>query len=257
MRDFYETFYQTVVHSAVHATFCTRCFGRNLGQHGFADMAQVDAILQTINLRPGMQALDLGCGNGLMAEYMADATGAHFTGLDYIPPAIDQAQARTLAKRAQLDFVVGDINALDLPAQTFDAIIAIDSMYFSNDYVATIGQLCQALRPGGQLAFLFAHGWGPWLAVEAFDPATLAPDQTPLGLALQAHGLAFTVQDFTAQDYRLAQLRKSVLAELQPQFAAEKLSLIYENRLGEANGISRAVELQLHRRYLYHVQLAA
>lgn len=256
MRDFYETFYRTVAHSAVHATFCTRCFGRNLGQHGFADMAQLDAILQTVNLRPGMHALDLGCGNGLMAEYMADCTGAHFTGLDYIPEAIRQAQERTVAKRAQLDFVVGDINALDLPDRAFDVIISIDTMYFSNDYAATIGQLCQALRPGGQLAFLFAHGWGPWLAVEAFDPATLAPDQTPLGLALQAHGLAFTVQDFTAADYRLAQLRKGVLAELQPQFAAEKLALIYENRLGEANGISRAVELQLHRRYLYHVQLA-
>lgn len=110
---------------------------------------------------------------------------------------------------------MGDINALDLPAQAFDAIISIDTIYFSHDYAATIGQLCQALRPEWTLAFLFAHGWGPWLAVEAFDPATLAPDKTPLGLALQAtHGLAFTVQEFTAEDYRLAQWRKQVLTEL-------------------------------------------
>lgn len=256
MRDFYENFYRTVAASPVHATFCTRCFGQNLAQHGFADMAQLDALLKTVNLRPGHCALDLGCGNGLIAEYIAEHTGAHLTGLDYIPEAIRQAQARTVAKRPQLDFMVGDINALALPSHAFDVIISIDTMYFSNDYTATIGQLLHALRSGGQLAFFFAHGWGPWLAVEAFDSATLAPDKTPLGVALRAHGLAFTVQDFTAADYRLAQVRKQVLTELKPQFEAENLMFIYENRLGDANGVSRAVELQLHRRYLYHVQLA-
>lgn len=255
MRDFYENFYRTVAASPVHAAFCTRCFGQNLGQHGFADMAQVDALLKTVNLHPGQRALDLGCGNGLMAEYIADRTGAHLTGLDYIPEAIRQAQERTVAKRAQLNFMVGDINALTLPSQAFDLIISVDTMYFCNDYTVTIGQLLPSLRPGGQFAIFFAHGWGPWMAVDAFDPATLAPDKTPLGVALQAHGLAFTVQDFTADDYRLAQVRKQVLSALKPQFEAEDLMFIYENRLGDANGVSRAVELQLHRRYLYHVQL--
>lgn len=256
MRDFYENFYRTVAASAVHTAFCVRCFGQNLCQHGFADMAQLDALLKTVDLHPGQRALDLGCGNGMIAEYIADCTGAHLTGLDYIPEAIRQAQERTVAKRAQLNFMVGDINALALPSQAFDVITSIDTMYFSNDYPVTIGHLLHALRPGGQLAIFFAHGWGPWMAVEAFDPATLAPEKNPLGVALQTHALTFTVQDFTAADYRLAQIRKQVLAELKPQFEAEKLMFIYENRLGDANGVSRAVELQLHRRYLYHVQLA-
>jgi len=255
MRNFYEKFYHTIAQSPAHAAFCERSFGKNLGQHGFADMAQLDALIHLTGLRSGLHALDLGCGNGMIAEYLADNTDAYFTGLDYIPEAICQAQARTAAKRDRLDFIVGDINALDLPAQAFDVIISIDTMYFSNDYPATIGQLLQALRPCGQLAIFFAYGWGPWMAVEDFAPATLAPDKTPLGVALQAHGLSFTVQDFTEADYRLAQLRKQILTELQPQFAAEDLSFVYENRMGDANGISRAVEMKLHRRYLYHVQL--
>lgn len=257
MRDFYENFYRTVAHSPVHAAFCERSFGKNLCQHGFADLAQLAALIRLTGLRSGLHALDLGCGNGMIAEYLADNTGAHFTGLDYIPEAIRQAQTRTAAKREQLHFLVGDINALDLPAQTFDVIISIDTMYFSTDYSATIGQLRQALRPRGQLAFFFAYGWEPWMAVADFVQETLAPDKTPLGVALQVQGLAFTVQDFTAEDYRLAQLRKAVLTELKPQFEAADLLLIYENRLGEANGISRAIELGLHRRYLYHVQLAS
>lgn len=251
MRDFYERFYLAVNHSQAHAHFCERAFGRNLCQHGFADMAQLAALLAAIQPKPQHHLLDLGCGNGMIAEYISDHTGAHVTGLDYMPAAIEQAQARTTAKADRLAFLVGDINALDLPPAAFDAIILIDTIYFSNDYQATIRQLMAALRPGGRLAFFYAYGIEPGMAVEAFPRATLAPDQTPLALALQANALSFTTQDFTAEDERLAELRKGVLAELQTEFAAEAIQFIYENRLGEAKGISQAIELGLHRRYLY------
>ena len=48
--------------------------------------------------------LDLGCGNGKMAEYISDCTGANLTGIDFIPFAIQQAQERTQAKRDRLEF---------------------------------------------------------------------------------------------------------------------------------------------------------
>lgn len=56
--------------------FCSRVFGCNLCQHGFADMEQVDALIAALNLQPGDQVLELGCGNGMVAEYIADQTGA-------------------------------------------------------------------------------------------------------------------------------------------------------------------------------------
>jgi SAM-dependent methyltransferase len=255
MHDFYEKFYCSIAQSPVHAAFCERSFGKNLGQHGFSDIVQLEALIRVTGLHLGLRALDLGCGNGMIAEYLSDCTGAHLTGLDYIPMAIEQAQERTAPKRAQLDFFVSDINALDLPAQAFDVILSIDTMYFSNDYGRTIAQLLQALRPAGQMGIFFAHGWEPWTAVADFPKETLEPDKTPLAVALHANRLTFTVQDFTAEEYRLAQLRKQVLTELQPQFEAEDLLFIYENRMGEANGISHAIEMNLHRRYLYHLQL--
>ena len=251
MRDFYEHYYAAVNHSHSHARFCERAFGRNLGQHGFADIAQLDALIAAANLGPGQHALDLGCGNGMIAEYISDQSSAQVTGLDYIPAAIRQAQVRTAPKAERLSFLVGDINALDLPSAAFDAILLIDTIYFSNDYRTTIRQLVDALRPGGRLVFFYAYGWAPGMSIEDFPRETLAPDQTPLALALQANQLAFTTQDFTAEDYRLAQLRKRVLTELKAALADDGLQFIYENRMGEANGISRAVELGLHRRYLY------
>jgi len=36
-----------------------------------------------LQLDASHHGLDLGCGNGLIAEYVSDRTGAHITGLDY------------------------------------------------------------------------------------------------------------------------------------------------------------------------------
>ncbi|MBZ0301860.1 MAG: methyltransferase domain-containing protein [Anaerolineae bacterium] len=256
MKDFYEQFYAVVATSPVHAEFCERVFGRNLSQHGFSDMAQLEALLHVTGLGPGMQALDLGCGSGMVAEYLSDCTGAHITGLDYIDLAIQQAQARTAAKADHLQFFTADLNALDLPPRTYDVILSIDTLYFSADLTGTIGQLVQALRPGGQMAIFYAHGREPWVPLDEFQADTLAPDRTPLGAALCANGLAFQALDFTAEEYRLARLRQEVLAELRPRFEAEGLMFIYDNRSGDAQGIRQAIEDGLHRRYLYHVRLS-
>jgi len=255
MQEFYENFYRLAAQSPVHAEFCERVFGLNLCQHGFADMIQLQALIEVLRLEAGQRVLDLGCGTGMIAEYIADCTGAHFTGLDYISQAVELAQKRTSAKADRLSFAVGDINTLDLPPQAFDAIISIDSMYFSDDYVRTIGELARALRPGGQMGIFFAHGRAGWVGDEPFRADTLLPDRTPLADALKANGLDYTVRDFTQEDYRLAQLRRQVITELRPRFEAEGLMFIYENRIGDAQGISQSIEEGLHRRYLYHVRV--
>jgi ubiquinone/menaquinone biosynthesis C-methylase UbiE len=214
-------------------------------------MTQVDALIEALRLEPDEHVLDLGCGNGMIAEYVADCTDARVTGIDYIPYAVQIAAERTAAKADQLSFVVGDINALELPPASFDAIYSIDSIYFSDDYARTIGQLAAALRSGGRLAFLYSYGREPWVPADQFPAEKLAAGCTPLADALNANGLRFAAQDFTAEDYRLAQLRRQVLADLRPFFEAEDLLFVYENRMGDANGVSAAIEEGLQRRYLY------
>lgn len=251
MKDFYEAFYATIAHSQAHRVFCERVFGADLGQHGFADVAQLELLLTVTQLGPQHCLLDLGCGDGRIAEYLSDRSGAHVTGMDFASAAIEQARAHTHDKSARLAFFVGDLNQLDLPAAAFDLILSIDSIYFSTDYSATIGELAKALRPAGRLAFLYSHGWEPWMPKEAFARESLPPTATPLAQALTANRFTFRSWDLTAQDYALAQRRKAVLAELLPQFEAENARFIYDNRLGESNGIANAIEQDLHRRYLY------
>lgn len=253
MKDFYQSFYAAVPSSRAHHAFCERVFGRDLCQHGFMDQAQMELLLEVTRPGPEHKLLDLGCGNGMIAEYISDRTGAHVTGLDYIDLAISQARERTAGKADRLSFQVGDINDLHLPDRAFDLVISIDTIYFSNDYSATLKALKSALCPGGQMAFFYSYGREPWVSIEDFPRENLPPDKTPLAQALQAAHLSFQTWDLTSQDYELARCRKAVLAELKPQFEAEGIMFIYENRLGDAEGVSQAVEEGSHARYLYRV----
>jgi cyclopropane fatty-acyl-phospholipid synthase-like methyltransferase len=254
MKDFYTEFYSVAEHSQAHHLFCESVFGKDLCQHGFADLEQLRLMMQVTQLGPQHHALDLGCGNGMISEYLSDSTGAHITGLDFIPEAIRQARQRTAAKAKRLAFLVGDINRIELPTPAFDVVLSIDSIYFSEDYALTIKQLKTALKPGGQMAFLYSFGREPWVPVEEFPKEKLPPGKTPLAEALFANGLEFQSWDLTRQDYALAQRRKEVLAELKPQFKAEGAMFIYDNRMGDASGTCRAIEEGMHARYLYHVQ---
>jgi cyclopropane fatty-acyl-phospholipid synthase-like methyltransferase len=102
MRDFYTAFYAAVGHSPAHHVFCERLFGMDLCQHGFADLEQLHLLVEATGLGLHQRALDLGCGSGMISEYLSDRSGAHITGLDYIPEAIRQAQLRAAAKPERL-----------------------------------------------------------------------------------------------------------------------------------------------------------
>jgi SAM-dependent methyltransferase len=255
MWDWYRRYYRAIHDSRVSATFCERLYGRNLGQHGFADMAQLGRLLEVTSVGPENHVLDLGCGNGLMAEYISDVTGAHVTGIDYVPEAIAQATERTAEKRPRLDFRAGDMGRLDLPAGSFDTILSIDSLYFT-DLADTVGSLKALLKPGGQMGILYSHGADPSVPIEVFPRETLPPARTPLGEALRQHGLTFRTWDLTADDYRHAWRKKQIAEELRAEFEAEGNLFLYENRHGEAEGVMAAIEAGAHARYLYHVWLA-
>ncbi|MBN1936224.1 MAG: class I SAM-dependent methyltransferase, partial [Anaerolineae bacterium] len=160
MRQWYESYYKAIPQSKAYSEFCRRVFGRDMGQHGFSDLTQIDRLIELAALGPADRALDLGCGNGQMAEYISDRTGAHLTGLDYIPTAIEQAQRRSAGKRDRLDFVVGDIGSLPFAPRSFDVLISIDTLYFT-DLDATVGQMKRLLKSGGHIAIFYGHGASP------------------------------------------------------------------------------------------------
>lgn len=250
MRDWYRRFYTALPRSEAYAEFCVRAFGEDLGQHGFADMDQVQQLVRALDIRPADRLLDIGCGPGGIVAGIAADTGAHAVGVDYVEQAVALAVSRYAG--ADVDFVAGDIDALCFAPQSFDCVMGIDALYFTPPQ-ETLAALSALLRPGGRMGFLYSHGADPEHPLSGFDRNTLPPQGTPLGIALAALDLPYTTVNLTEEDRRHALRKKAVLQELETRFISEGNEFLFENRYGEANGVLAAIDAGAHARYLYVV----
>jgi len=130
---YYQRFYTAAHASAAHSRLCERVYGEDLCQEGQMDMAELRAMLDCLDLQPGDAVLDLGCGAGVISEYISDRTGATVTGIDYATTAIAAATARTEDKRSRLMFRQGDLSALNLPANSVDAATRVRHLTDAGD----------------------------------------------------------------------------------------------------------------------------
>ena len=252
--DFYTRFHQAAETSEANARFCEEVYGRNLCQQGFAEMAHLDHMLKVTGIRAGQSVLDLGCGNGMIAEYVSDQTGAMVMGVDFIPGAIHTAETRTQAKRERLNFRVMDFAQLAFPRASFDVIISMDTLYFS-DLDETLSRMVQTLKPGGRMGIFFNQSCPPWESLEMFPKESVHPDFTDLAQALRRMNLPYQVWDYSHQDYDHAHRRKVVLTALKPMYEQEGRMFLYDSYWGEANGVIHAYENGAHGRYMYRVDL--
>lgn len=250
--DFYTRYYDALPNAPAYAAFCQQLYGRDLGQHGFADMDQVQALLDAVRLQPGERDLDIGCGDGRIAETISDATAACVIGLDLAATAIQHALTRTQAKRDRVNFVAGDIGRLEhiFPPHSFDVLIAIDALYFT-DLTDTLRQMKDLLKSGGRMGIFHAHGADPWHPIETFARETLDPESGPLAAALRANGLRWRWWDFTAADYEHARRKQAIIEALRPSYATEEDRFLCESRMGEAEGVRAACEAGAHVRHLF------
>jgi len=250
MYSWYVSFYRAAAHSRAHSAFCERVYGRDLCQHGYTTMRQLDNLLQIARLNTGDEVLDLGCGTGKIAEYVSDITGARVVGVDCVPDAIEQARMRTADRRERLTFQADDMNTADFPPAAFDAVLALDTLYYG-DPDMLISRLKTILKPGGQL--LVFYNFILWNQND--DRRALYPDRTPLGVALERHGLPYYTWDYTDHEYQRSLLSRRVALELEAAFEAEGNCFLFENRMVEANGNISFYESGRICRYLYQAHV--
>jgi len=97
---------------------------------------------------PGCQtALDVGCGDGLLAARLAERC-AQVTGIDRDPPMIAAARARA---HPRVTFIEADFLAHDFAEASFDFVCANTSLHHM-DFTAALTTMARLLHPGGRLA---------------------------------------------------------------------------------------------------------
>ncbi len=206
----YESFYAMAGRSSAFSSYCKEAFGEDFSQDGFSDLQQIDLILQNVPLSPSTHILDIGCGNGKMLGYLQGKTGACISGFDYSDHAIQTACA---LHPVNADFRVGVISEIQYPAESFDLITSMDTMYFVKDMTAFVSQMKSWLKPNGTLFVGYQEG--------DVLPRTESVQTAELTKALQKNQMPFRVIDITHQTYELLHRKRQAALHHQSAFEAE------------------------------------
>ena len=110
-------------------------------------------VTERLDPQPGERLLDLACGTGAVAE-LAAAAGAEVLGVDIAPALIEQARDRAAQRRLDIDYRVGDAEALDLEDASFDLVASTCGVMFAPDHRAVATELARVTKPGGRIALV-------------------------------------------------------------------------------------------------------
>jgi SAM-dependent methyltransferase len=155
-----------------------------------------DQFVELAGVRPGMRALDVGCGPGVLTSRLADRLGPDcVAAVDPSAPFVEAARQRCPGVEVR----EGRAEALPYDDGAFDAALAQLVVHFMTDPVAGLREMGRVAGDGVVAAAVWNHGAGRgplstfWRAVQDLDPG--AADEAALpgtgegdlgGLARQA-----------------------------------------------------------------------
>jgi SAM-dependent methyltransferase len=109
-----------------------------------AEDARVPLVAAVVEMRP-KRILEVGCGWGELAEWLARDTGAEVVAVDLSPRMVE------LSRERGVDVYVGDVQELGFADGEFDVAVAAWMLYHVPDLDRGIAELARVLRPGGRL----------------------------------------------------------------------------------------------------------
>ena len=93
--------------------------------------------------------LDAGSGDGTIAALLAPRC-RNITCLDHSEKILHAARQR-LAGLGNVAFAPGDLHALPFPDESFDHVLLLNVLTYTNDPAQVLGEAARVLRPGGDL----------------------------------------------------------------------------------------------------------
>jgi ubiquinone/menaquinone biosynthesis C-methylase UbiE len=113
---------------------------------------QREQIFQLLDVKPGMSALDIGCGPGLTSLVLAQAVGnaGHVEAIDIAPPML-QLAARRCAAQPHVKFHQADVLQLPFADASFDVTLATQVYEYVADIDNALQELARVMKSGAQV----------------------------------------------------------------------------------------------------------
>lgn len=126
----------------------------------FIETVEQKIVKELLNPCPGERIVDLGCGTGTNALWIAEA-GCQVVGVDESEAMLTQARGKTVA-RGRVQWVRGDLARLPCSAAFFDAGLMQVTLEFVRQAETALTEALRVIKPGGRLVLGLIHGTGPW-----------------------------------------------------------------------------------------------
>jgi SAM-dependent methyltransferase len=134
--------------------------GGDFHQIACQNVVMAEAVCEAADPHPGERVLDVACGSGT-AALVAARRYCEVTGVDYVPELIERARLRATADALDVEFRVGDAQALPFADATFDVVLSVYGVQFAPDQERAANELLRVCRPGARigLASPMPAGW--------------------------------------------------------------------------------------------------
>ena len=101
---------------------------RGVGRHALGVSERLRSIVESLGLRPADRVLEIGCGQGVAATFVCERLDeGRLTAIDRSPTMIAAAARRNAAyvEARKAEFILGDLEDVDLGDRRFDTIFAV------------------------------------------------------------------------------------------------------------------------------------
>ena len=103
-----------------------------------------------------LRILEVGCGNGWLANQLSQVPGSFVTGVDINLVELEQA-SRVFAERVNLRFVYGDISCGMLAGERFDVIVFAASIQYFQSFRGLMHLALDLLHGEGEIHIIDSH----------------------------------------------------------------------------------------------------
>jgi ubiquinone/menaquinone biosynthesis C-methylase UbiE len=119
---------------------------------------RLQEIVDLLGIRPNEHVLEIGCGHGVAATMVCERLdGGRLTAIDRSAKMVEAAVRRNAAyvESGKAEFLVADVEGLDLGERRFDLVFAVRVGLFHRDPARANALVEPWLAPGGRLRSFF------------------------------------------------------------------------------------------------------